>query len=714
MNILEIVVLLLEFFLGFFLINLCSKKPAGKQGALTFAVCLFLTAIFSLLSSNPILDNLILFRAVRVTLLVTLRVYILIFVLEYSGELRKFSWPGLGSMLIFPVLAQVFFSLYSVNGMLYYDSIPEGVKLITSPEIAWWLSIIYSSGVLVAALLILLRPGRFASPGTRKKSVRIMAFSISLALMLDGLMYIRPEAASNLDLLSAGSVLMGFGVVYWIMREVNSFEQSITRDKILEYFGDGVIVIDLSNRITDMNQAAERIIGVSRAETLGKPIEKIMSNWSSMISNNPNKEHEFKGSVNFQNQWRYFNIRIIPIKDASGMDLAKTIILRDTTDRKSILFTRQQTREELFVFLRSIFNTVGVSKSINEFLRDALYQIAYSFNIQGGAICFFKSTTGNKKNRFSLAAGHGLITDDKELLTNLHTGMDAFNWMVENKRPLVIEEVSKEPRLVEITKKYPELSIIAFPLLANDRLLGVWMLARETAPGFNPDEILRLNVIAEELASYLFKDQQNKINIALEERQRVGRDLHDSITQELSSMVIQTQAVKIGMDTGAVNDIKDAIEKISESARLALREMRLFLYELDPPNLESAGLVSALYQRIESVEKRSGVQIRLVTDDDISLPIEKETAIYYIAQEALNNILKHAHAKSVQMKIKQKKQSVVFEISDDGCGFNPVEIGQGGRGLVNMRTRAEQIGAKIKITSSPEKGTKISLTVSPP
>jgi signal transduction histidine kinase len=151
--------------------------------------------------------------------------------------------------------------------------------------------------------------------------------------------------------------------------------------------------------------------------------------------------------------------------------------------------------------------------------------------------------------------------------------------------------------------------------------------------------------------------------------------------------------------------------RIGENARQALKEMRLFLHELQPVDIEREGLVAVLHQRLAAVEGRADVKARLLADDNVSLSLDKEVALYFIAQEALNNVLRHADAKSVTVRIRKKKGGVLLEVQDDGCGFNPQMEDKGGMGLRNMQERADQVGGDLKITSTPGKGTKVSVTV---
>jgi signal transduction histidine kinase len=276
---------------------------------------------------------------------------------------------------------------------------------------------------------------------------------------------------------------------------------------------------------------------------------------------------------------------------------------------------------------------------------------------------------------------------------------------------LIISNARSEPGLKETSQQFENLSLGIFPLIANQQVLGLIMLARTEAPGFNSDENIRLNIVTEELASYLYADRQKQMNIIVAERQRLARDLHDSVTQKLYGLVTLSEAIQIGLETGSTSKTTEHLASISVYARQALREMRLFLHELQPVDLEHEGFISILQQRLVAVEGHSDIQAQFLTGKNISIPKDKEVALYFITQEALNNIIKHARAKSVLVKLAKRKQSLLLTIVDDGCGFDTGKSGQTGMGLKNMFTRAEQIGAKLKITSTPGKGTKISLTL---
>jgi signal transduction histidine kinase len=205
-------------------------------------------------------------------------------------------------------------------------------------------------------------------------------------------------------------------------------------------------------------------------------------------------------------------------------------------------------------------------------------------------------------------------------------------------------------------------------------------------------------------------DRRRQAAIALGERQRLLRDLHDSVSQKLYGLVALTEAAQAGIEAGSNIEPLPVLTRIGENARQAVKEMRLFLYQLQPLDLKD-GLAASLQHRISAVEGRADIKARMISDEDIEVDKDNEIALYYIAQEALNNILRHAHAKNVWVNLKQNQHSVTLDISDDGRGFDVKKIDDSGLGLRNMRERSAQAKGKFKITSKVGKGTKIVVSV---
>jgi signal transduction histidine kinase len=149
--------------------------------------------------------------------------------------------------------------------------------------------------------------------------------------------------------------------------------------------------------------------------------------------------------------------------------------------------------------------------------------------------------------------------------------------------------------------------------------------------------------------------------------------------------------------------------------------MRLLVYELRPPALEDTGLVRALQHRLEMVEGRSGVQsyLQVEPDGEVELPEAMEEQLYRIAQEALNNALKHSNASSVTVRLSATPSAanrggrdLRLEVSDDGAGFDPLAVvDKGGLGLTSIRERVEGLGGTLSIFSPAGKGTALRVDV---
>jgi PAS domain S-box-containing protein len=202
--------------------------------------------------------------------------------------------------------------------------------------------------------------------------------------------------------------------------------------------------------------------------------------------------------------------------------------------------------------------------------------------------------------------------------------------------------------------------------------------------------------------------QQSEQLAVIHERQRLARELHDSVTQSLYSLTLLTEAGRRMAAAGNVERAVPYLDRLGQIALQSLKEMRLLIYELRPLELQREQLVPILKHRLEAVEERAGVQTSLETEGPIALPPRVEEGLYRIAIEALNNTLKHAGATAVAVRIRMQKARVVLEVMDDGRGFDPRRAADvGGMGLLNMQERVEEMGGILTVESSPNGGTTV-------
>ncbi len=205
--------------------------------------------------------------------------------------------------------------------------------------------------------------------------------------------------------------------------------------------------------------------------------------------------------------------------------------------------------------------------------------------------------------------------------------------------------------------------------------------------------------------------QQTASAAAQEERNRLARDLHDSIKQQLFSIHVGTAAVQARWDNDP-DGAQTALADVRHSAQAALVEMNALLGQLSPEPLAKVGLVEALRQQCEALGYRSGADVQTAIGplpDDERFPGGAPEAIFRIAQEALSNIARHARAQTVRLRLEQKDDSLRLEIEDDGQGFDI--SAETGMGLSNLRQRVDNMGGQLTIHSQPNEGTAIRVSI---
>lgn len=309
------------------------------------------------------------------------------------------------------------------------------------------------------------------------------------------------------------------------------------------------------------------------------------------------------------------------------------------------------------------------------------------------------------------------FADVKQVLGTTFPLSEAFpnQKVVEEGRPLNLADA---PELHTVFRQPPYSHIrswLGVPLRVQERIIGMITLDCQQ-PGRYREEEVRLATAFADLAALALENarlyQQAEQLAVMRERERLARDLHDSVTQSLYSLTLLTEAGQRLTKAGDLERVEGYLVRLGEIAQQALKEMRLLVHQLRPLALQREGLVGALQQRLDAVEGRVGVKARLLTEKLVELPAHVEEGLYRIAQEALNNALKHAAATSVTVYIRAKDERVELEVVDDGQGFDPDTVSdRGGMGLASMRERAEKLGGSLAVVSVPGEGTSVKVSV---
>jgi signal transduction histidine kinase len=212
-------------------------------------------------------------------------------------------------------------------------------------------------------------------------------------------------------------------------------------------------------------------------------------------------------------------------------------------------------------------------------------------------------------------------------------------------------------------------------------------------------------------ATQLVESRRRELERATEERQRIARDLHDSVSQSLFSMTLHARTAERalqGSGQGPDGPVGQELGHVGQLSRTALAEMRALIFELRPRSLAEEGLVSALTKHAGAMSAREGLAIQ-VTGPSERLPISSgdEEQLYRLGQEALANAGKHARATQIAVAVTNDGSSVGLEVRDDGRGFDPEATYPGHLGLTTMHSRASEIGAQLGVDSAPASGTVV-------
>jgi PAS domain S-box-containing protein len=258
-------------------------------------------------------------------------------------------------------------------------------------------------------------------------------------------------------------------------------------------------------------------------------------------------------------------------------------------------------------------------------------------------------------------------------------------------------------------------TVYIVPLVARGRALGALNLYY--LPGHEPgeDERVFLGAVSDQTAvavenARLFAATQGKA--ALEERQHLARELHDSVSQALYGMALGARTARTLLDRGAPPQrVAEWLDYVLSLAEAGLTEMRALIFELRPESLETEGLIVALDKQVEALRARHEISVHATLGEEPDLPLETKEVLYRIVQEALHNTVKHARANSVELSLRCNSESIMLEVSDDGVGFDTSGDFPGHLGLRSMRERVLRLRGSLEIESAPDTGTCIRASI---
>ena len=284
--------------------------------------------------------------------------------------------------------------------------------------------------------------------------------------------------------------------------------------------------------------------------------------------------------------------------------------------------------------------------------------------------------------------------------------------------PIVCEDIDTDPRVDgewrEYLKRKGAKRFLGVPLLVGGQVRGFVGIRHPDRAAYRPEEIELTQALAHQvmLAIQLneFAEQHQRAAV-FEERNRMARDIHDTLAQGFTGVIVQLEAAEDAFSCGCRKEANDHLHRAGELARRSLSEARRSVHALRPQALQEHNFWEALKGIIKNTTFGTALHTRFEAQGKLpKLPRPWQENLLHIGQEALTNTLKYARARNFETRLSYKAKELSLELRDDGHGFR-VKERHDGVGLTGMRERVEQMGGELKITSSRGKGTKITVVL---
>ena len=310
-------------------------------------------------------------------------------------------------------------------------------------------------------------------------------------------------------------------------------------------------------------------------------------------------------------------------------------------------------------------------------------------------------------------------------LSGLAVHANLANAVILKQQIKISNDLADDRDSVGVPKGHPPVRrVMGAPLVAGDAVLGMVVVANKRGE-YTPTDASSFSILANQLAvaiaySHLY-EQQLQINAGLQrlytgasdraasdERQRLARELHDSAAQSLYGIALATQAVRrtVERDPG-MGRLTEPLDYILQLAEVALAELRALIFGLRPESLAEEGLIAGLQRLTAAVAARHKLTVDLVANAEPDLDIRTKEALYRIAHEAIQNVVKHASARSVEVQLIADRHDVELRIADDGVGFEPGADYPGHIGLNSMKERAHALNLELTVDSHPGAGVQV-------
>jgi signal transduction histidine kinase len=311
----------------------------------------------------------------------------------------------------------------------------------------------------------------------------------------------------------------------------------------------------------------------------------------------------------------------------------------------------------------------------------------------------------------------GMTDEEVELMGPLPRTHGLLGAMLESEQPFRTGDIKRDPRFRGWwPRTHPQMgSFLGVPIVSRTGIVAAFYLTdREGAAEFSHEDQRLIEMLAAHAAIAIENArllERSRELSAIEERNRLARDLHDSVVQKLFGVALAAESASTLLERDG-GEARVQVERVRELAQDAIGELRSLVFQLRPAAVATEGLAAALRKHVEVLRRVHGVEIELELADPGAHPVVDDE-VFRIAQEALSNALRHAQATSIRVRLDEHDDELTLRVEDDGVGFDPDAPALRSRrlGLTSMEERARALGGALAIDSGPGRGTAVVLEV---
>jgi signal transduction histidine kinase len=311
---------------------------------------------------------------------------------------------------------------------------------------------------------------------------------------------------------------------------------------------------------------------------------------------------------------------------------------------------------------------------------------------------------------------HGVTEEQRRAIGHLPRGRGILGALIVDAKPLRLERIQDDPRSVGFPPNHPPMTtFLGVPVKVRDRVYGNLYLTERVGGGSFEEDDERAVVTLAAQAGVAIETARNREELerlaVLEDRERIARELHDGVVQSLFAVGLSLQAASsMPGDAEAVSaKLGDAVEHIDR----VIRDLRNYIFGLGAGSgVADRELGRALEDLAEEFRRGSDVAVRVRVEPEAASRLAPVAAdVLQVAREAVSNATRHGGGETLSISLLRDGSATVLEVDDDGVGFDLAAVGGRGRGLANLRSRAEDMGATLDLDTAPGRGTAVRLRV---